>query len=567
QEEESILKGVEKFQVALTVEDSGSLRGLEDALIEADGYDIVHITGHAGIDAKLGPVFYMEDEIGDLEKVTPAMLWDALRDFAPRFLFLSGCSTGKSDKVNASESFAWRIVEQGVSVVLGWGLPVSDTGATRLAAELYKYLGMGKGVAEAVQRARQATADSYLPWPLLRVFSDGSKLRPLIAPGQRLRPKTARAATHKYLADSKVKVLERGFVGRRREIQDGVRVLKGFDEQYGLLIRGPAGIGKSCLAGKLIERFPEKELIVIHGALKASALLLPLRKMFRRKGLTSGLDILKAEAEVAEKIEALFRDVFKEQPTLLYFDDFEQNLVPHGDDYYLSPEAVEVMQPLLTALDWSEGQTNLLITSRYPFEMEVEGENLPQEKLKHITLMSFRDADLKKKTGELKHISVSEQVDLYLEFGKGNPRLLEWLDQIAAQETKYDLAALKQELRGKSEEFILTYLADIMAKVEGEDFQHFLRQAAVFRQPVEREAFGLFPPFLKGGQGGFKPGTEGAEAEIPPNPPLGKGGKDRVPPFPKGGLGGILTNDHDPSQLNSTVLEIPPNPLLGKGGT
>ncbi|MCP4285437.1 MAG: polyketide synthase of type I, partial [Gammaproteobacteria bacterium] len=38
-------------------------------------------------------------------------------------------------------------------------------------------------------------------------------------------------------------------------------------------------------------------------------------------------------------------------------------------------------------------------------------------------------------------------------------------------------------------------------------------------------------------------------------------GTRSFPPFRKGGLGGILTNDHDPSQLNSTVL-----PLVGGGG-
>ncbi len=35
--------------------------------------------------------------------------------------------------------------------------------------------------------------------------------------------------------------------------------------------------------------------------------------------------------------------------------------------------------------------------------------------------------------------------------------------------------------------------------------------------------------------------------KIPPNPPLKKGGTRSFPPFRKGGLGGILTNDHDPS--------------------
>jgi len=53
-------------------------------------------------------------------------------------------------------------------------------------------------------------------------------------------------------------------VGRRRQIQQGVRVLKGLDPDHvGLLIRGPAGVGKSCLAGKLTERIKDKELVVL----------------------------------------------------------------------------------------------------------------------------------------------------------------------------------------------------------------------------------------------------------------------------------------------------------------
>ncbi len=94
------------------------------------------------------------------------------------------------------------------------------------------------------------------------------------------------------MEDSHVNVLEKGFVGRRREIQKGIRVLKGFpneagDYKNGLLIRGTAGIGKSCLAGKLIERFHELELIVIHGSLSARELVTKLKKLFDRRGISS----------------------------------------------------------------------------------------------------------------------------------------------------------------------------------------------------------------------------------------------------------------------------------------
>jgi len=491
-EEETILKEMEKFQVEITVEDSGSLEGLQNALIEADGFDIVHMTGHAGIAGKSGPVFYMENEIGEPDKVTPDRLAGVLRDYLPDLLFLSGCSTGKSDKVNEAESFAHQLVEAGVPVVLGWGLPVSDVGATLFTAELYKYLAQGKPVDFSAQRARQFVEKSYHPWPLLRLFTDGSPLSPLIAPGQPVKQKTKRAVKYKFLQQSQVKVLEYGFVGRRREIQKGIQVLKGYSDKYGLLIRGPAGVGKSCLAGKLIERSKDKELVVFHGELKKADILQKFRTLFDKKGLAHGVQALQAEAEYEDRIKELFRTVFKELPTIVYFDDFEQNLERHGDDYRLGAEFIEAIKPFLTALEWTEGKTNLLITSRYPFVMEIEGKDLGRETLEDITLMSFKGGDLEKKKIELEHIAKSQHSDLYIEFGKGNPRLLEWLEKIAQEEDKYNIKELKKALQGKNEEFIRQYLAEVMAKTEGKAFRKFFSQAAVFRLPVEQSAFETF---------------------------------------------------------------------------
>ncbi len=492
-EEELILAATEKFPVHMTIEDSGSLEGIQDALCEGGGeYDILHITGHAGIDQKLGPVVYMEDETGRPDRVTPARLSEAVRDFPPRVLFLSGCSTGKSDKVSESESLAFQMVENGIPIVLGWGLPVSDRGATLLTTVLYKYFGMGKSICEAVNFSRQAMKEHYNPWPLLRLFSDGSPLAPLIAPGQKLRARHPRKTKYKFLSDSHVKVLEKGFVGRRREIQKGVRVLRGMQdehgaEKYGLLIRGPAGIGKSCLSGKLIERFPDAELIVIHGRLKAVDIIQKLRKMFDRKGVESGLAVLKADLEYEDRIKALFRAAFREVPVIFCFDDFEQNLERYGDVYQMDAESLPVAVPILQALDWA-GDVRLIISSRYPFDMEYEGENL-RHRLGDITLMGFRDADLEKKSAELFNISMSGHRGIYLKFGHGNPRLLEWLDKIAENEDRYDIGALEKALEGKNEEFVRDYLSDILAKTEGEEFHCFIHQAAVFRQPVDVSAF------------------------------------------------------------------------------
>jgi len=493
-EEELILNKVQKYPVEMRIEDSGSLEGLADALYEGDGYDIVHITGHAGIDPELGPVFYMENDVGEMQKVTVNMLWEKLKDFPPKLLFLSGCSTGKSDKFKDSESFGFQMVENGVSVVLGWGLPVSDAGATQLTAELYRNIAIGKGIHESVQAARQSVEGHYHTWPLLRIFTDGSRLNPLITAGQKLKSNTSRTITYKFLTDSQVQVLENGFVGRRRNIQQGMRTLKGNgNNKYGLLIRGPAGVGKSCLAGKLMERFREKELLVMHGELKNAELLQKLRGIFDRKGCSSGLKILNdTEMVFEDKVKSLFRDPLKDIPILIYLDDFEQNLIPKGNEYHVREGSIGLIKSILTALDWAEGETNLIITSRYLFILEVEGNDLSHEKLFDIPLMSFRGADLEKKKRELKYISNSKHIDLYMEFGKGNPRLLEWLDKIAEEEDKYDLQELQKALKDKNEEYIREYLADIIARVQGKEFVHFLNRAAVFRQPVYDSAFEMF---------------------------------------------------------------------------
>jgi hypothetical protein len=102
QEEEIILEKTERFPVDMTIEDSGSLQGIADFLYEAAGVDIIHVTGHAGIDKNLGPIFCMENDTGYLDNITPDKLYENIKNFPPKILFLSGCSTGKTDSAKGT---------------------------------------------------------------------------------------------------------------------------------------------------------------------------------------------------------------------------------------------------------------------------------------------------------------------------------------------------------------------------------------------------------------------------------------------------------------------------------
>ncbi|MBV6341500.1 tetratricopeptide repeat protein [Candidatus Magnetobacterium casense] len=496
-EEDRIFNATSDHNIDMQIEDTGSLEGLSLANNNGDGFDIIHILGHAGFDKDKGPVFYMEDDVGKLDAISPDKLWDGIKYRPPKMLFLSGCSTGGTHNEAISESFAYRMAQKGIQWVLGWGLIVSHEGAIQMVTEIYKCLSIGNRLDHAVQIARKSVEDRYHPWPLLRLFGDATPIAPLVEAGLKTRAVHPVKLRHKSLQDSNVRVLEEGFVGRRRNVQQGLSVLRGKVKQFGLLVRGPAGIGKSCLVGKLVERFAyekdKKELVVFHGVISEANVSLQLKKLLDRMRNRRGIEIMKSDISYEDKIKDLFSSVFKNEiSTIIYFDDFEQNLDRCRNEYYVRPETIDIVRPFLEAVEWAEGNSNVVISSRYPFILEHDGEELPATKLYDISLMSFRGADLNKKKRNLEFISKSKQIVSYLEYGNGNPRLLEWLDVIARDEDKYLLWEINDQLKGKTDEFIHKYLADVIAKTEGEDFHKFIQKAAVYRWPVDKTAFDSF---------------------------------------------------------------------------
>jgi len=323
-EEDTILDVTKNLPVDIDVEDTGSLQGLKDRL--SHYYDVVYISGHADIDEGT-PIFLMEDETGYRVPVTPEDLWDALKLNPPRLLFLSGCRTGQVPGHEAAVSFAHQLVLKHSSTVLGWGLPVSDPGARKAAEKLFYELSRGKSILDAVFSARQELYGSKWPdWSLLRLFSDGTPLDiPLVEEGQELEVK-ARDIQYAYLQNSQVKVLKKGFVGRRRQIQQGIKSLKEDEKKSGLLLHGTGGLGKSCLAGKFCDRFKDHALIIVHGKLTAAKFLEAVKDAFIRTGDDNGLEIVQQRLEIPDKIRVLCSVSFQKEKYLIVLDDFEKNL-------------------------------------------------------------------------------------------------------------------------------------------------------------------------------------------------------------------------------------------------
>ncbi|MGJ8641471.1 MAG: tetratricopeptide repeat protein [Opitutaceae bacterium] len=496
-EEETIQKATEKWPVELAFDDLGSLESLQAIIEEGQGYDVVHLSGHAVVHPELGPVFCFEDEGGGLDYVTPIRLYKAIAAYPPKIIFLSGCETGKDDKVNDVASFARQMVELGVPAAMGWALSVGDFAATRFVAPFYEYLSLGKTVADALKYSRAECQQSYAPWPLLRVHTVGASLRQSIVKRRagRVVPQ-ARKATYRLLDGHKVEVLETGFVGRRRHLQAGIRALKTDTEHCGFLIHGAAGLGKSCLAGRLIDhlrRADDWPLLVFKGTLHVEKILQELETLFRDPKWMEGRDVYaRCKDQGFESLMCeLFASVFRQHQAILYFDDFEDNLEQFGDSWRVRSESLEVVRSLLRSVDLAHGCSKLLMTSRYLFELADGQKDLVPTRLITDRLASMRGADLQKKLNqfpETRQAKNTELETLFKEYSGGNPRVMDWLHAVVEESIDVDIDELRDVLEEKREEYIVAYLSEIIATNEGDAFVSFLSAISVWNAPVPEAA-------------------------------------------------------------------------------
>lgn len=499
-EEEAIFRITDRLPVHMEIEDSGSLDGLHHRL-EQECYDVVHLSGHADIDETGSPYFIMEDEAGRQCNVSPDDLWHgALIENPPRLLFLSGCRTGEApgnpDGTDAV-SFARLMVETfHVPAALGWGRSVRDDQAVCAEKMLFHELSRGRSIPGAIRRVRYELLKNFArsanpAWPLLRLFSSGAPLEPMIKKGLRWRPKP-RQMKHIYLGHSRVRVLAEGFVGRRRQLQTGLRMLKQVDDNVGILILGAGGLGKSCLAGKICERFPDHTLIAVNGKLNAVTLEAALTHAFVGSQDEKSRHILSRKVEMADKLTDLCAVGFKEKNYLLLLDGFHRNLEgwDSGQPGPLTLEAADLLKTLLRYLPFSGKMTQLIITSRYDFSLTLQGRNLVEERLEKVWLTGFPESEQLKKAIRLKNTLKHKDFKLMpclLAAGRGNPLLMEWLDQLVGRMPDAELPGLSAAMEEKKEDFIRRHLLRELLHSGGEALELFLRCLSIYHHPVPVE--------------------------------------------------------------------------------
>jgi hypothetical protein len=461
-EEGRILEATARQRLALTVEESGCLTEL-GYLIDDYGkgyFDVLHLTGHATITANGEPRFYTETETGDEYLASATDIAEKLQFRLPQLIFVSGCRTGQGGKSGAVPSLAQELLKLGTKAVLGWGQKVLDTDATAAAAALYGALAAGYELTEALSRTYQALIKQQArDWHLLRLYVVGTLPGQLVTPlrtrGRKPAPKPSVA--QQFLDPAgKVKVPTRGsFIGRRRQLQNCLRALRGVapltpqlwggqeegqnitppsfggsgGQCLGVLIHGMGGLGKSSLAARLCDRLPEFERLVWVGRVDEPSLVNKLAAALDSRELREELQDDKEELKF--RLRRVFRQLEDEaaKPFLLVLDDFEANLEPRNDGYVLQPEAVTVLEALVWAIGDTYARHRLILTCRYDFESTLLQDFYKQP------LEGMRGADLRKKCSRLTAFDAKSQVDEALQsqarrLADGNPRLLEWLDKV-----------------------------------------------------------------------------------------------------------------------------------------
>jgi tetratricopeptide (TPR) repeat protein len=499
-EEAAILNAVGTTQLDLLVEESGEAEALGQRLVEASGLPVLHLSCHghpawrATPAATPRPVLILEDGAGGAQPTTAAELLRALRPAMPRLLFLSACSsaaaTSQADPhaglppardhkaadggpampapQTATHSLTSALIAAGLPAIIGWDGPVADTAATRFAAALYGRLAQREGLALAVAEARRRLLEAHedtvrCNWHLARLWvgPKGHEAAPLVA-GTRARSLLPadylpeELLRKKDLLGNAVPVASHAmFVGRRRELQQALRHLKG-QAHAGVLITGMGRLGKSSLAARIANRCrADLALAVLHGRFGIDDLLARLaevledypraRDLVRAGQARVRSALLTGEEGALQALGDLLTDLLhgpcrqrdEAGPALLLLlDDFEQLLAETAGVRPLQARYVGLIATILRAFDPLRTASRLLVTSRFPFRLGPAGDD-PAERLARLELASFNDTAERKLTlhqqtlARGQHISALDAREALLPRARaaacGNPGLLDLL--------------------------------------------------------------------------------------------------------------------------------------------
>ncbi|MEO1334329.1 MAG: CHAT domain-containing protein, partial [Myxococcota bacterium] len=516
----ALQEALRRRRTSVVVAEDGTLAELERRL-KASAHDVLHLTGH-GVLTPEGPRLLMEDEEGRADLVSPEALLRVLRKgHMPALVMISSChSAGRRGDI---PSFAAELVAGGVPSVIGWVQPVRDDVATEAASHLYERLCMGDTPTQAVRHTRRVLQDldqgnprPSHAWATFHLLTRDAQGFVLDAQQPELSARlSGQEQTYRYLgAGGRMRVLEKGFVGRRRELQRAIRILRhGKDHDQpvaGLTILGMKGVGKSCLAARALERhvqdYTDVGLVVLHGHLDDAMMLEAFEKLALQWDDTNAQAKLGGTDDVLTRLKRLLGGIWRDRPMVIVLDDFEQNLEEQGAEgaARLKPYTADVLKMLLPIC--RGGAPKLMLTTTASFEPLADEERA----LAEVPLGPFARAATRKLWSrgvarELKNISAGAWDTLAERLGR-NARVLDWARTLLAGRTPEEVAQIHQkavdalpkwktsevpssdEQKQLAETFLRTLAYDRAKALVGADALTFVKRARVYKVAVSMEA-------------------------------------------------------------------------------
>ena len=402
--------------------------------IERDAYHVLHLSCHGGPGQ-----LELEDEDGRAVPTTAEQLVGPIRKLGRPLplVFLNACHGGVENEQTAS--FSQALLGAGVPCVLAMQTSVSDHYATQLARSFYEHLARrepplaSRALAQARKEIEQARLEAIRRGaPLaetqpeyataaLYVAGDEAPLADFSLPKEPLRERPV------YEVAGPVPQLRiDDLIGRRRELRETLRALRDRSNQLaGVVLTGIGGVGKSALAGRVMQRLAEDgwrvaacsgrfDLQAIAGSVGAALIEADREESQRRARL-----LMSAALDDAARFH-LLGQALAEDPVALVLDDFEQNLVV-GGGAFLDPD----VGLFLGLLARSARRGRLLVTCRHP----VPG---TAAYLREIPIGPLSPAETRKLLQRLPGLCgcAPDEIAQALRVIGGHPRILEFLDAL-----------------------------------------------------------------------------------------------------------------------------------------
>jgi tetratricopeptide (TPR) repeat protein len=263
--------------------DLGTVKDLLDGLAEHKPMGI-HFSGHGGPGTLL-----FEDDEGMPKEIEVREFLRELRscisdpESFPRFLYLASCHGNTPPEVDKDEagsySSAAQLHREGIAEVVGYFGPIHDELSTRAEVALYRAIAEGLPTRIGIRQARLALSERLTPhdphcnretappsgsggsypfaWAQLVFYHRGPE-HPLSLklPGDYAREREE-SLQREFREAAGRKILSAGFIGRRKELHEFRRRLRGGQKVF--VFQGLGGIGKTALATQRVLQIARKE--------------------------------------------------------------------------------------------------------------------------------------------------------------------------------------------------------------------------------------------------------------------------------------------------------------------